>query len=155
MSVKDKLAELGITLPPYNPAAANYVLGALSGRLFFTAGQTAKIGGELMYSGKVSSVEEGRLAARLCALNCLNILHNLCGGLDNVKRIVKVTGYVNSTPDFRPVSQVIDGASDLFVDVFGDAGRHARSAVGVAQLPNDAMCEVEIIVELINPELAE
>lgn len=155
MSVKDRLAELGITLPPYNPAAANYVLGALSGRLFFTAGQTAKIGGKLIYSGKVSSVEEGRLAARLCALNCLNILHNYCGGLDNIKRIVKVTGYVNSTSDFKQVSQVIDGASDLFVDVFGDAGRHARSAIGVAQLPNDAMCEVEIIVELINPELAE
>lgn len=149
MSVLDRLNELGIVLPPYNPAAANYVLGVRTGRLFFTAGQTPKLGGKLAYAGKVSSVDEGRAAARLCALNCLNILHNLCGGLDNISRIVRVTGYVNACADFKSLSQVIDGASDLFVDVFGEAGRHARSAVGVAQLPNDAMCEVEIVAELM------
>ena len=151
MSIKERMNNLGIELPQFNPPAANYVPVICSGNLAFTAGQTPKIAGELQFKGKVTSIEEGYQAARLCVLNCLGHLNNLNGGLENIARIVKVVGFVNSSTDFTSQSKVIDGASDLLCQVFGEAGRHARSAVVVAALPGNAMCEVELIVELKNP----
>lgn len=146
-----RLKELGITLPAPNKPIANYVPGARSGRLVFTSGQTPKEGNVLKYKGKLGqdvSVEEGQAAARLCALSCLAIIRDLAGSLDNVSRIVKLTGYVNSAPDFTSQHLVVNGASDLIGEVFGEAGRHARAAVGLAALPGDAACEIEMIAEL-------
>ena len=146
-----RLKELGITLPAPNAPIANYVPGAKSGRLIFTSGQTPKQGNALKYKGKLGKdlgVAEGKDAARLCALSCLAIIRDLAGSLDKVARIVKVTGYVNSAPDFAEQHLVVNGASDLIGDVFGEAGRHARAAVGVASLPGDAACEIEMIAEI-------
>ena len=151
MSIYERLMALGLELPPFNPPAANYVPVVCCGNMAYTAGQTPKLAGVLQYKGKVVSVEEGYQAARLCALNCLGQLDKMDGGLDNIARIVKVVGFVNSVPDFTAQSGVLDGASDLLGGLFGEAGRHARSAVGVAALPGDAMCEVEMVVELKQP----
>lgn len=152
MSVYEKLKELNLELPPFNPPAANYIPVVCYGNFAYTAGQTPKLAGVLQYNGKVESIEEGYKAARLAALNCLGQLDKMAGGLDNIERIVKVVGFVNSSADFTGQSKVIDGASDLLGEVFGEAGRHARSAVGVASLPGDAMCEVEMVVALKSME---
>ena len=146
-----RLKELGIELPPANTPVANYIPGVRSGRLIFTSGQTPKKDNLLQYTGKLGkdlSVEEGKAAARLCALSCLSIIRDLAGSLDRVSRIVKITGFVNSAPDFTAQPQVVNGASDLLGDIFGEAGKHARAAVGVAALPGDAACEIEMIAEL-------
>ena len=146
-----RLKELGITLPPANSPIGNYVPAVKSGNLIFTSGQTPKQGNSLTYTGKLGkdlSTEEGFEAARLCALSCLAILRNTAGSLNKVKRIVKLTGYVNSAPDFTDQPKVINGASDLMKAVFGEAGAHARAAVGVAALPGDAACEIELIAEI-------
>lgn len=153
MSVYDKLKELGIELPEANAPAAMYSPGVRAGGFVYTAGQTPKKDGKLQYTGKLGrdlDEAQGKDAARLCALSCLAIVEREAGGLDNVERIVKLTGYVNSAPDFTRQSQVIDGASELLYAVFGEAGAHARSAVGCAALPGDAACEVELIVKLKN-----
>ncbi|MBO4873468.1 MAG: RidA family protein [Lachnospiraceae bacterium] len=146
-----RLKELGITIPPANKPIANYVPGVKSGHLIFTSGQTPKASNNLQYTGKIGkdlTVEEGKEAARLCALSCLAIIRDLAGSLDKVKRVVKITGYVNSTPDFTGQPQVVNGASDLVKEIFGEAGAHARAAVGVAALPVNAACEIEMIVEV-------
>ena len=151
MSIDDRLKELGITLPPANPPAAIYHPGVLAGKFIFTAGQTPKVNGVLQYKGKLGkdvTLEEGKKAARLCCLSCLAIIKSLAGGLDNVETIVKMTGFVNSDPSFTQQSKVIDGASELLYDIFGDIGAHARSAVGCSVLPNDAACEIELIVKM-------
>ncbi len=151
MRISERLKELGIELPEGNPPAAAYTPGVKAGDFIFTAGQTPKVNGKLQYTGKLGAartVEEGRQAARLACLSCLAIIDRLAGGLDNVERIVKVTGFVNAAPDFTQQSQVIDGASQLLYDIFGEAGAHARSAVGCASLPGDASCEIEMIVKL-------
>ena len=129
-----------------------YCPGVQAGRLVFTAGQTPKIDGKLQYTGKLGqklTVEEGRAAARLCILSCLAILKDSAGSLDRVERIVKLTGFVNADPSFTQHSQVIDGASQLLYDIFGNAGSHARSAVGCSSLPGNACCEIEMIAALI------
>lgn len=151
MTIDEKLKSLGIQLPPFNKAAANYESAIKSGSLIFTAGQTPKINGDLQYKGKLdnSDISLGKEAARLCALNCLSIIEASIGSLDNIVKIVKVTGYVNATPEFTQHAKVIDGATDILVELFGDKGRPARSSVGVSSLPGDAMCEVEMIVEVI------
>jgi enamine deaminase RidA (YjgF/YER057c/UK114 family) len=145
-----KLAELGIKLPGVAVPLAAYVPAVRSGSLVFTAGQLPMTDGRLPVTGKVGgavTAEEAYPLARTCALNGLAAIHALVG-LDSVVRVVKVVGYVASTPDFTGQPGVVNGASDLLGEVFGDAGAHARSAVGVAALPFDAPVEIELVVEV-------
>lgn len=146
-----QLRALGYELPAVPAPAGSYVPAVRSGRFVFTAGQLPLVSGELSHTGKVGdsvSIEEAGECARICALNALAAAAEEAGGLDNIGRIVKVTGFVASAAGFNRQPEVINGASDLLGEVFGDAGRHARSAVGVAELPLDAPVEVEIVVEL-------
>ncbi len=146
LTPEDKLAELGLTLPPLRPASGNYVSCVRTGNLIFTSGQgTNEFRGQL---GKDVTVEVGYDAARQCMLNLLSVIKNELGELSKVKRIVKILGFVNSTPDFVDQPKVMNGSSDLLVQVFGERGRHARSAVGMAQLPHNNAVEVEMIVEV-------
>ena len=151
-SIDARLSELGITLPEVAAPAANYVPWVRSGQLVFLTGQLSQWNGERRFIGKLGrefGVEEGQAAARLCALNLIAHARDAADGdLDRISRIVRVAGFVNSMPDFVQQSQVLNGASDLFVDVFGDAGRHTRMAVGVAVLPYDVAVEVEAAFEL-------
>ena len=150
--VEERLRTLSIELPQPSKPGANYVPWARSGQLVFLTGQLSQWNGERRFIGKLGrefGVEEGQAAARLCALNLIAHARDAAGGdLDRVARIVRIAGFVNSTPDFVQQSQVVNGASDLFVDVFGDAGRHARMAVGVAALPYDVAVEVEAVLEV-------
>ena len=144
------LAELGIALPTVVPPLAAYVPAVRTGSLVFTAGQLPMTDGTLPVTGKVGaevSAEQANALARTCALNGLAAIHALVG-LDSVVRVVKVVGYVASTPDFTGQPAVVNGASELLGEVFGAAGTHARSAVGVASLPLDAPVEIELVVEL-------
>jgi enamine deaminase RidA (YjgF/YER057c/UK114 family) len=149
--VASRLAELGITLPEVATPAGAYVPAVRSGRYVYTAGQVPLVEGRLPLTGKVGgevTPEEAKGLARTCALNALAAVSSVAGGLDRVVRVVKVTGFVASAPDFTAQPAVLNGASELLGEVFGDAGVHARSAVGVAVLPMDAPVEVEIQVEL-------
>jgi enamine deaminase RidA (YjgF/YER057c/UK114 family) len=146
----NRLAELGIELPPVVPPLAAYVPATRTGNLVYTAGQLPLVGGELLGTGKVGAdvtPERARELARVCGLNALAAVHSLVG-LDAVTKVVKVVGFVSSAPGFAGQPGVINGASELFGEIFGDAGAHARSAVGVSELPRDAPVEVEIIVEV-------
>jgi enamine deaminase RidA (YjgF/YER057c/UK114 family) len=148
--VGDRLKELGYELPSVPNPADSYIPATSTGSLLFTAGQLPLKEGQLRYTGKVDkdvSVEEAKEAARLCALNALAALEAEAGSLDNA-RIVKVTGYVASAAGFNRQPEVINGASDFLSEVFGERGTHARSAVGVSELPLDAPVEVELIVEV-------
>jgi enamine deaminase RidA (YjgF/YER057c/UK114 family) len=150
VSASERLAELGIELPEVVPPLAAYVPAVRTGDLVYTAGQLPMQAGKLLRTGKVGgevSPEEGKALARMCALNALAAVHSLVG-IDSVTRVVKVVGFVASAPGFHGQPGVINGASQLFGEVFGDAGAHARSAVGVSELPLDAPVEVEIIVEV-------
>ena len=150
MSVEQKLAELGLTLPSVATPAGAYVPAVISGNLVFTAGQIPLVDGSLMATGKVGqeiSPEFAKEIAQRCALNALAAVKSVLGDLSRVKRVVKVVGFVASTPDFTGQPGVLNGASELLGHVFGDAGLHARSAVGVAALPLDAPVEVELIIE--------
>lgn len=147
---KDKLAELGLALPPVAAPVAAYVPAVRTGSMVYTSGQLPIADGALRYRGKVGadvSVDDGKAAAALCALNCLAAVHDLVG-LDSVVRVVKVTGFVASAPGFTDQPIVVNGASELLGNVLGDAGVHARSAVGVAELPKDTPVEVELIAEV-------
>src|SRR3954464_10652397 len=148
-SIEQKLAGLGITLPPPGAPGGNYVPFVVVGNLAFMAGQGAREAGKMKYVGKVGrelSAEEGQQAARLCAVNLLSQLKAACGGdLDRVERCVRLSGFVNSTPDFLEHPKVVNGASDLMVAVLGERGRHARTALGVTALPLDSAVEVEAI----------
>jgi len=150
--VEQRLRALSIELPQPSKPGANYVPWARSGQLVFLTGQLSQWNGERRFIGKLGrefGVEEGQAAARLCALNLIAHARDAAGGdLDRVARIVRIAGFVNSTPDFVQQSQVVNGASDLFVEVFGDAGRHARMAVGVAALPYEVAVEVEAVLEV-------
>lgn len=147
-----RLAELGITLPEVPAPAGSYVPYVIAGKLVVTAGQVTLEGGQFKFQGKLGrefSVEEGQAAARLCGLNLLAVVKAACGGdLDRVKRCVKLTGFVNSTPDFTDQPKVINGCSDLLVEVFGEAGRHARSAVSAGALPLGVAVEIEGVFEI-------
>ena len=150
MSAGQRLRDLGIELPEVVTPAGAYVPAVQSGSLVFTAGQLPVVAGRLVSTGKVGAeIDAGEAAglARTCALNALAAVHALVG-IDSVRRVVKVTGFVASAPGFTEQPAVIDGASALFGEVFGDAGGHARSAVGVAELPKNAPVEVEIVVEI-------
>ena len=150
--VEARLQELGIEVPEAAAPVANYVGYVITGQLCFTAGQVTLQDGAFQHQGKLGaeiSADEGYQAARLCAINIISQLKAACGGdLDRVKRIVKLVGFVNSTPDFTDQPKVVNGASDLMVEVFGEAGKHARSAVSAGSLPVGVAVEVECIAEL-------
>lgn len=151
MSANAKIRELGITLPEVAKPAGAYVPAVQSGNLVFTAGQIPLVEGKLVATGKVGkeiSVEQAKDIARICALNAVAAIKGVVGDLDRVKKVVKVVGFVASTQDFTQQPQVINGASELLEQIFGENGIHARSAVGVAVLPLDAPVEVELIVEI-------
>jgi enamine deaminase RidA (YjgF/YER057c/UK114 family) len=148
---EDRLAELGLTLPPVVPPVAAYVPAVRSGSLVWTSGQLPMVGGKLPATGKVGAevdADTAKALARTCALNALAAIKAEVGDLAAVRRVVKVVGFVASTPDFTGAPGVVNGASELLGEVFGDAGRHARSAVGVVALPLDAPVEVELVVEV-------
>ncbi len=151
-TIDARLKELEIELPAASSPSANYVPYAISGKLVFVAGQITNKDGKPQYIGKVGrefGIEEGQAAARLCALNILAHLKNACGGdLDKVARCVRLGGFVNAIPEFGDQPKVINGASDLIVQVFGDKGKHARAAVGVGSLPFGVAVEVDAIFEL-------
>ncbi len=150
--IDKRLAELGIVLPTPSKPVANYVPWVKTGNLVFISGQGPMRDGKLAYAGKAGDtlpIEDAVAAARLTAINVLAQLRDACGGdLDRVKRIVKLSGFVNCTPAFGDQPKVINGASDLMVEVFGDRGRHARSAVGAPALPFHFSVEVEAIAEI-------
>lgn len=149
MSWRARLSELGIDLPEVVVPLAAYVPAVRTGNLVYTSGQLPMVGGKLPHTGKVGaevSPEDGHALARICALNALAAVDALVG-LDTVTRVVKVVGFVASAPSFNGQPAVVNGASELLGEVFGDAGAHARSAVGVSELPLDAPVEVELIVE--------
>ncbi|HEY2127709.1 MAG TPA: RidA family protein [Streptosporangiaceae bacterium] len=148
---EERLAALGLALPAVAPPQAAYLPAVRTGNYVYTAGQLPTTGGQLMMTGKVGagvSLEEAAGLARVCALNALAAVVSVTGSLSAVRRVVKVTGFVASAPDFTGQAQVINGASELLQDVFGEAGRHARSAVGMAVLPLDSPVEVELIAEV-------
>ena len=150
-SPAERLAALGLTLPPVTAPVAAYVPAVRTGAYVYTAGQLPLADGKLLRTGKVGaevSVADAAALARTCALNALAAVASVSGGLAAVTRIVKVTGFVASAPDFTGQAQVVNGASELLLDVFGEAGKHARSAVGMAVLPLDAPVEVELIAEV-------
>ena len=151
---EERLAALDLELPVVTPPLAAYVPAVRTGRYVYTAGQLPLVEGSLLMTGKVGagvSADEGAALARVCALNALAAVASVAGGLSAVTRIVKVTGFVASAPDFTGQAQVINGASELLLEVFGEPGRHARSAVGMAVLPLDAPVEVELIAEVREP----
>ncbi len=148
---EERLADLGLTLPPVAAPLASYVPAVRSGGFVYTAGQLPIADGRLLATGKVGAevgAAEAAALARTCALNALAAAASVAGGLSAIRRIVKVTGFVASAPDFTEQAQVVNGASELLIEVFGEAGRHARSAVGMAVLPRDAPVEVELIAEV-------
>lgn len=148
---EERLAELGLAVPEVAKPLASYVPAVRSGNYIYTSGQLPMRSGELMAAGKVGgevTQEEAIACAQQCALNAIAAVRAEIGDLSLVKRIVKVVAFVASTPDFTGQPAVANGASELFGSVFGDAGVHARSAVGVASLPLDAPVEVEILVEV-------
>jgi len=150
MGVYDKLKSLGITLPPVATPAAAYVPFVQTGNLVFLSGHIAKKDGKAWVGqlGKTMNTEEGKAAARAIAIDLMGTLHAAVGDLGRVKRIVKVMSLVNSTPTFTEQHLVTNGCSELLGEVFGDAGKHARSAFGVAQIPLGACVEIELIAEL-------
>ncbi|MGB6208558.1 RidA family protein [Mycobacterium sp.] len=150
MSASARLAELGIDLPEVAKPLASYVPAVRTGNLVYTAGQLPMQAGTLAAIGKIGTdvtPEEGKALARICALNALAAVDSLVG-IDAVTQVVKVVGFVASAPGFNGQPGVVNGASDLLAEVFGDRGGHARSAVGVSELPLDAPVEVELVVEV-------
>ena len=150
--IEARLAELGIELPEPTAPMANYVPFTVTGNLVFIAGQICQWNGERRHVGRLGAgigIAEGRDAARLCALNILTHLRTACGGdLDRVGRCVQLRGFVGCTPEFTDMPQIVNGASDLMVEIFGDLGRHARAAVGAASLPGGVAVEVEAVFEI-------
>ena len=151
MSVKEKLAELGLSLPTAAAPVAAYVSAVKSGNLIFTAGQLPVVDGKIIKEGKVGSdvsAEDAKELAQLCALNALSAI-SLVAELDQIERVVRVGGFVNCAPGFVAIPGVVNGASELLIKIFGDVnGKHARTAVGVAELPLNAPVEIEMVVQL-------
>ncbi len=149
--IEEKLRSLGHELPPAPGAAGNYLPFRRAGNLLFLSGSIAVRADGTLITGKAGAdktQEEGYEAARVCALNQLAVIKAAIGSLDGVKQVVMLNGYVNAAPDFTEVPAVINGASDLLVAVFGDAGRHARAAVGAGSLPKGVLAEVQMTVEI-------
>jgi len=150
-SPSERLAGLGLTLPPVTAPLAAYVPAVRTGAYVYVSGQVPVVDGKLAAAGKVGtevSAADAAGLARTCALNAIAAAAAAAGGLDRIRRIVKVTGFVASAPGFNGQPLVINGASELLIEVFGEEGRHARSAVGVAELPLNAPVEVELIAEV-------
>jgi enamine deaminase RidA (YjgF/YER057c/UK114 family) len=151
-TIETRLRELGIELPAAIAPIANYVPYTVSGNLVIVSGQISVRGGIAEFCGKLGrdiDIAEGQKAARLCAINILANVKAACGGdLDRVKRVLRLGGFVNCTPNFTDMPQVVNGASDLMVEIFGDAGKHARAAVGVSSLPLGVAVEVEAMFEI-------
>lgn len=146
--IADRLAELGIELPPVVPPVAAYIPATVHGDLVYTSGQLPMIAGALPATGKVGGAvdaDEARSYARQCALNAIAAAADAVGGVDRLARVVKVVGFVASVPEFTGQPGVINGASEVLGEIFGEAGRHARSAVGVPVLPLDSPVEVEVV----------
>lgn len=151
MQIEKKLTDLGLSLPDPPTPSANYIGYVRVGDLLFIGGNIGRINGELKYRGKVGAtvtLQEAYDAARNCALNHLAIMKAALGDLDKVERIVKVLGYVNVTPEFTEMPKVVNGESDLLVELWGEAGRHTRAAVGVTSLSQNAPVETEVIVQV-------
>lgn len=150
--IEQRLKEKGIELPAVAKPAGSYVPFMTSGNLVFMAGQLPMWNGEIQVRGKLGqdvTLEDGQRAARLCGLNLIAQLRESCGGdLDRVRRVVKINGYVNATPDFEGQPKVVNGCSDLMAEVFGDKGQHARAAVGAGSLPMNVAVEIEGIFEI-------
>ncbi|WP_148135385.1 RidA family protein [Candidatus Formimonas warabiya] len=151
MSFEQKITELGLSIPEVAKPVAAYVPAVRVGDYVYTSGQIPFVNGELKYQGKVGSdvtAENGYDAAKICALNCLAAIKSVIGNLDAVERVIKIVGFVNSAGGFNQQPKVVNGASELVGQIFGAAGAHARSAVGVSELPLDAAVEVEMIVKI-------
>ncbi len=153
MLYEAKLKELGLTLPDPPKPVANYIPVVRVGELLFLSGVLPSRDGQLIMTGKLGqelTIEQGKEASRVAVLNGLSIIRHAAGSLDRVKQIVKMVGHIASAPGFTNQPQVLNGASDLVVSIFGDAGRHARVAVGAAELPRQAPVEIELIVQLLS-----
>jgi len=153
MSFEKRLQELGLTLPETPRPVANYVPAVRTGNLVFVSGQTPTVDGKLTIQGKLGqevSIEEGQQAARVALLNSLACVRSVTGSLDAITRIVKLNGSVASAAGFTAQPQVVNGASLLLEEIFGDVGKHARAALGLAELPGGAPVEIELIVEVAN-----
>ncbi len=150
MSYLEKIKSLKLILPPAPKPAGSYQLVTYAGSLAFLSGQISKNEEGKVVTGKVGrdlTLEEGKEAARLAALNVLSIIQNLIG-FDQFEKVIRVVGYVQTAPDFYDISQVVNGASDLFIEVLGEKGRHARSAVGMASLPLNSAVELEVTLQI-------
>lgn len=151
MTIEKRLQELGITLPGSPAAAGNYVPSVRTGNLLFLSGTICALDGKLTHTGQLGaehSIESGYEAAQVCALNALANIKAALGSLDSVARIVQLNGFVNAVSGFADSPAVINGASDLFVKVFGEIGRHSRAAVAVAGLPRNSTVEIQVVVEV-------
>ena len=152
MGLEDRLRELGHELPPVPDAVANYIPGVLVGEVLFLSGTIGKIGSDLVYQGKLGAeltVEEGYQSARLCTLNHLAMAKAVLGDLDRIERVVRLVGYVNSAPGFKEAPWVVNGASDLLVDLLGEErGRHARAALNINELTFDAPVETILTLQV-------
>ncbi|HET54593.1 MAG TPA: RidA family protein [Ignavibacteria bacterium] len=151
MMFEEKLKELGIEIPEAPKPLASYIPAAISGNLVYTAGQVPLEGGKLNYIGLVGkdiSIEDAQKAAKVCAINCLSVIKSVIGDLNKIERILKLTVFVASSDGFVDQPKVANGASDFIVEVFGEKGKHVRSAVGVSGLPINAPVEIEMIAEL-------
>ena len=149
--IEEKIKELGFELPEAPKPLAAYIPAIQAEKLIFTSGQLPTIKGELIAAGKLGkdvSEEEGRKAAEICALNCLSVIKSVTGNLDKIERIVKLTAFINSGEGFTSQPKVANGASELVGKIFGENGKHVRSAVGVNELPMNAPVEIEMIVKL-------
>ncbi len=154
MKVEQRLAELGIELPPPPQPLGNYIGAVQVGQLVFLGGVSNRVRGVLKYQGKLGrelTVEQGYDAARMCAINHLAILKDFLGDLDRIERMVKLVGHINCAPGFNRLPAVLNGASDLLVELFGDRGRHARLALGASELNDDIPVETELIVQIRPP----
>lgn len=149
--IEGKLKELGIELPEAPKPAASYVPAKTFGNYVYTSGNDCRVNGELLYKGKLGAevtIEQGQQAAKQTAINLLAVLKEHLGDLDRISQIVKVLGFVNSAPGFVEQPYVINGASDFFEEVFGEKGKHARSAIGTSELPFHTPVEIEMVVEI-------
>lgn len=151
MKIEEKLAAMGLILPEPPKPVANYLPAVKDGQMLYTSGASCIVDGKPKFIGRVGAdltLEQGYAAARITALNLLSIIKDKIGDLDRIEKLIKVLGFVNCAPDFHRQPEVINGASDLFIELFGDRGRHARSAVGTNNLPMNIPVEIELIARI-------
>ena len=151
--IEKRLKDLGISIPNAPKPAGSYVPIVLTGKLAFVSGQIPIKDGQVVYQGKVGdtqSIDDAQEAAKLCVINGLAQIEAYCGTLDNLEKIIKISGFVNSIKDFTEHPKVINAASDLLMKIFGEKGRHSRIAIGVSSLPLNATVEIDMVVEIAN-----